>query len=301
MVQNPLPFHALQGFEAAARHLKFSRAAAELGITPTAMSKLIGQLEATLDVRLFHRTTRSVALTEAGQRLATSVGPALAQLRSGVEQAVAGTREAAGTLRINTSHVAWKMLLEPHLRGFIRACPRVQLDVSIDNVASDIVARGFDVGIRPGRGLQRDVVGVQLSGPQRLIVVGAPSYLAHAGTPKALGDLLSHDCIRQRLGNDRWLEWTLLERGKAVTTAVRGHLVMDEMRGVLGAAVEGNGLAYVFESFAASDLAAGRLKHVLERHALRREPFYLYYPNRQQMPLKLRAFIDFFRERNRAA
>lgn len=301
VVQNALPFHALVGFEAAARHLRFARAAAELGITPTAMSKLIGQLEATLEVRLFHRTTRSVSLTEAGRRLAANVGPALAQLRNGIEEAAAGAGEAAGILRINTSYVAWRILIEPHLRGFVRAYPRVQLDVALDNVARDIFSQGYDAGIRPGRALQRDVVGVQLGAAQKLVAVGSPGYLAHAGTPASLDDLLSHDCILQRLGDDRRLEWTFLERGKPVTVAVRGHLIVDEMRAALSAAVEGHGLAYVFESFAAGDVAARRLKRVLERHEQPREPFFLYYPTRRQLPAKLRAFIDYFSKQNQNA
>lgn len=300
MVQNrDLPLNALVGFEAAARHLRFSKAAAELHITPTAMSKLINQLEASLDVRLFNRTTRSVALTEAGQRLAATIAPALQQLRTGVDEAGAAPTEAAGTLRINTSYVAWKMLLEPHVRAFFREHPKVKLDVSLENVAVDVVERGFDAGIRPGRGLQADMVGVQLSPPQRLLVVGAPGYLARNGRPKTIDALLTHDCVRQRLGAERWLEWTLLDGRKRVTTAVQGRLIVDEMRSALSLAAEGNGLAYVFDSFARTELTSGAVEAVLEKHALPREPFFLYYPSRRQVPPKLRAFIDFFRSRNR--
>jgi DNA-binding transcriptional LysR family regulator len=300
MVQNAdLPLAGLVGFEAAARHLRFARAAAELRITPTAMSKLIGQLEERLGTRLFHRTTRSVALTEAGQRLAASVGPALGQLRTGVEEAGSAPAEAAGTLRINTSYVAWKTLVEPHLHAFLRQHPHVKVEASLDNRAGDIVASGFDVGIRPGRGLQRDVVGVQLSPPLRLVVVGAASYLARAGRPRTPSDLLGHDCIRQRLSPERWFEWTLLDGRKTVTTEVQGRVIVDEMRSALSLAVEGIGLAYVFESFAKSELAAGNVEIVLQKHALPREAFFLYYPSRKQVPPKLRAFSGFFRAKNR--
>jgi DNA-binding transcriptional LysR family regulator len=299
VVQKDLSLNELVAFEAVARHLRFARAAAELGVTPTAMSKLIRRLEASLDVRLFHRTTRSVALTEAGQQLAATAAPALAQLRSGLEQVGGSVGQAVGTLRVNTSYVAFEVLLAPHLRTFTRAHPRVELDITVDNVAGDIVRRGFDLGIRPGRALQRDMVAVQLGGPQRLIVVGSPAYLAHAGSPASVSDLLAHDCIRQRLGGDRWLEWSLVHRGKPLTPAVTGHLVVDEMRAALDSAAQGNGLAYVFESFAAQELSAKRVKRVLEDHALPREPFFLYYPSRASLPAKVRAFIDHFRERNR--
>jgi len=296
MVQN---LNALIGFEAAARHLRFARAAAELHVTPTAMSKLISQLESSLGVRLFHRTTRSVALTEAGQRLASTIGPALQQLRAGLDEVGAEPAEAAGTLRINTSYVAWKVLLEPRVREFNAKHPRVKLDVSLENLAVDIVQRGFDAGIRPGRGLHADAVAVPLSGPQRLVVVGAPSYLAKHGRPKTLEALLTHDCIRQRLGAERWLEWTLLSGRKPVTLAVQGRLIVDEMRSALSLACGGSGLAYVFESFAKEDLARGAVEVVLPKQALPREPFCLYYPSRRQVAPKLRAFIDFFRARGR--
>jgi len=299
MARRVSALNGLVAFETVARHLRFAQAAAELGVSPTAMSKLIRQLEASLDVRLFHRTTRSVALTEAGQQLASTVSPALAQLKAGLEQARASEGQAVGTLRVNTSYVAFKVFLAPHLRAFARAHPKVELDMTVDNVSVDIVRRGFDVGIRPGRALQRDMVAVQLGGPQRLIVVGSPAYLAHAGSPRSVADLLAHDCIRQRLGGDHWLDWTLMQQGKPLRAAVTGHLVVDEMRSALDAATQGNGLAYVFESFAAQELAARRVKRVLGDHALVREPFFLYYPSRAYLPAKLRAFIDHFRDWNR--
>lgn len=300
MVQNrDLPISALIGFESVARHLRFARAAAELQITPTAMSKLINQLEEVLNVRLFNRTTRSVALTEAGQRLAATIAPALQQLRTGVEEAGAAPTEAAGTLRINTSYVAWQTLLEPRTRAFLRAHPKVKLDVSLENLTVDVVERGFDAGIRPGRGLQADMIAVQLSAPQRLVIVGAPGYLAKHGRPKTIEAVLEHDCIRQRLGEERWLEWTLVDGRKRVTPAVQGRLIVDDMRSALSLAIGGNGLAYVFESFARNDLKTRAVEIVLGKHALQREPFFLYYPSRRQVPPKLRAFIDFFRSRNR--
>lgn len=286
----------LFAFEVAARHLNFARAARELDVTPTAMSKTIKQLEAQLGTRLFNRTTRSVALTESGARLRESLLPALAQIRSSVEQARATSTRPSGLLRLNTSYVAYAALIEPHLGAFLERFPEIRLDVQIDNGLSDIVAEGFDAGIRLGHALQRDMVAVPLGPLQQLVCVGSPGYLGAHGTPLAPKDLLSHDCILQRLGSGgRLLEWRFTVAGKPVAIAVQGQLRFNEMRPVLTAAREGCGLAYVFRQFAADDLRSGRLAVVLERFSKPSEAFHLYYPSRAQMPGKLRAFIDFVR------
>jgi DNA-binding transcriptional LysR family regulator len=297
-----LPLAALATFECVARRLHFSRAAEELRVTPTAVSKTIAQLEAYLGARLLHRTTRSVALTEAGTQLAAATAPALAALAGGVEDVRGAGDEAAGTLRVSTSYVAYTTLLEPHLRGFFAAYPRVTVELSIDSAPTDIVGRGFDIGIRPGRAVKQDMVAVALGPVQRLVVVAAPGYLARAGRPRRPADLLAHACIRQRLAIDgRLLEWTLRRGKERRTLDVTGPLVLDDMRAVLGAARADNGLAYVFEHLAAPDLASGALERVLPDHELVREAFFLYYPSRAQLPRKLRAFIDWFRDRNEPA
>jgi DNA-binding transcriptional LysR family regulator len=290
---------AVVTFESVARHLRFARAATELRVTPTAVSKTIAQLEEHLGVRLLNRTTRSVSLTEAGARLLDTAGPALSALKSGFEQARTTGDTPAGVLRVNTSYVAFTMLFEPYLRGFLTAYPRVATEFSIDSAPSDIVLRGCDAGVRPGRAVQHDMIAVAIGPLQRLVVVGAPSYLARAGRPKQLKDLLDHTCIRQRLSTGgRFLEWTLRAGKERATLDVNGPLVLDDMRSVLGAAREGNGLAYLFEQFAARDLDAGLLERVLPAHTLVREAFFLYYPSRHKLPPKLRVFIDWFREKN---
>jgi len=287
----------LVAFEVVARHLNFARAAAELEVTPTAMSKTIKQLEEQLAVRLFNRTTRSVALTESGARLFASLVPALAQIRSSIEQASVAATKPAGQLKLNTSYVAYAALIEPHLETFLARYPEISLDVTIDNGLSDIVGGGFDAGIRLGHALQRDMIAVPLGPLQQLVVVGSPKYLAARGTPKTPKDLLDHECIRQRLGPGRFLDWTF------ATTAidVRGRLVFNEMHSVLSAAREGCGLAYVFRQFAAAALRSKQVVPVLERHAKVREAFHVYYPSRAQMPGKLRAFIELVRAANFAA
>ncbi|MFT3775934.1 MAG: LysR family transcriptional regulator [Minicystis sp.] len=304
MVHNPpafseLPLGAIVTFECVARHLRFARAAAELRVTPTAVSKTIGQLEEQLGVRLLNRTTRSVSLTEAGARLLDAAGPALSGIKRGVEEARTAGGSPAGALRISTSYVAFAMLFEPHLAGFLAAYPRVSPEFSIDSAPSDIVARGFDAGVRPGRAVQHDMIAVAIGPVQRLVVVGAPRYLARAGRPRQPRDLLDHACIRQRVSaGGRFLDWTLRAGKERATVDVKGPLVLDDMRSALGAAREGVGLAYVFEQFAARDVEAGTLERVLPGHALVREAFFLYYPSREKLPPKLRVFVDWFREKN---
>jgi len=306
MVQNQvarpeLPLNALVTFECVARHLRFARAADELRVTPTSVSKTIAQLEEQMGVRLLNRTTRSVALTEAGTRLLESAAPALALLRQGFEDARSTTEAPAGSLRINTSYVAFTMLFEPHLAEFLRAFPRIVPEFSIESAAEDIVARGFDAGVRPGRAVQQDMVAVPLGPVQKLVVVGAPSYLERAGRPKKTTDLLGHACIRQRVSaGERFLPWTLRAGKEISALEVPTTLILDDMRAVLDAALAGVGLAYVFEQFAAPELRHGVLERVLPGCALVREAFYLYFPSRRNLPPKLRVFADWFRTKNEA-
>jgi DNA-binding transcriptional LysR family regulator len=202
-------------------------------------------------------------------------------------------------LRVNMSYVAFALLFEPHLRGFLAAHPQVTVELAIDSTPADIVGAGFDAGVRPGHAVKQDMVAVPLGPVQRLVVVGAPSYLKAAGRPKQTKDLLGHDCIRQRLSSGGpFLEWTLRAGKERVSLDVKGSLVLDDMRSVLGAARAGNGLAYVFEQFATPDLKRGALERVLPTHELIREAFFLYYPSRRQLPLKLRVFVDWFRRKN---
>ncbi|HSI59853.1 MAG TPA: LysR family transcriptional regulator [Ideonella sp.] len=286
-------------FAIVARELSFARAAAELDITPTAMSKTIKQLEGQLGARLFNRTTRSVALTDTGSQLLATLAPALEQIRSSLEQVQASTSRPSGTLRINTSYVAYVSLIEPHLARFVARYPELHVELSVDNGLSDIVASGFDAGIRLGHALQRDMVAVPLGPLQQLVVVGSASYLGERGVPKAPKDLLAHECIRQRLGGrGRMLEWGFQVAAKPVEIDVQGRLVFSEMRPVVAAACAGVGLAYVFRQFASREIEAEQLTVLLERYCVPREGFHLYYPHRSQMPAKLRLFVDFIRDAN---
>ena len=297
--QPPVHLPALLAFECVARRLSFARAAEELDVTPTAISKTIKQLEAQLDVRLFNRTTRSVALTEAGTKLLGTLAPALAQIRDSLQQTGDFSERPHGLLRINTSYAAYAILIQAHLASFGERYPEITLDITLDNNLSDIVAGGFDAGIRLGHALQRDMIAVPL-GPmqQQLTVVGSPRYFKRRGTPKTPHDLLEHDCIRQRLNRARFFEWEFRLDGKDVTVDVRGRLVLDEMRAVLGAACQGNGLGLVFRQFATAEIASGAVVPLLDRFLPPDQPFHLYYANRAHTPSKLRAFIDFMQTAN---
>lgn len=291
--QRPIHLPALVSFECVARHLSFVRAAEELDITTTAISKTIKQLEAQLAVRLFNRTTRSVALTEAGRKLLATLAPALAQIRDSVQQVGDASERPHGLLRINTSYVAYAALLQPHLAAFGARYPEITLELTLDNNLSDIVAGGFDAGIRLGHALQRDVIAVRLGPVQQLTVVGSPRYFKLHGTPKSPHELLEHECIRQRLNRARFFEWEFRLDGKDVTIDVSGRLIVDEMRAALGAACQGSGLALVFRQFAAAEIATGAVIPILDKFLPPDDPFHLYYANRAHTPSKLRAFIEF--------
>ena len=297
----PRPAHlpALVSFECVARHLSFVRASEELDVTTTAISKTIKQLEAQLGVRLFNRTTRSVALTEAGTKLLDTLAPALAQIGDAVQQAGDFSERPQGVLRINTSYVAYAALIQPRLAAFGERYPEITLDITIDNNLSDIVAGGFDAGIRLGHALQRDMIAVSLGPMQQLTVVGSPRYLKRRGTPRTPHELLEHDCIRHRLNRGRFFEWEFRIGGKDVTVDVRGRLVLDDMRAVLGAACQGSGLGLVFRQFATAEIASGAIVSILDEFLPPDQPFHLYYANRVHTPNNLRAFIEFMQAVNR--
>ncbi|MBY0410072.1 MAG: LysR family transcriptional regulator, partial [Burkholderiaceae bacterium] len=263
----PVHLPGLLTFEAAARHLNFARAAAELGVTPTAVSRTIKTVEAQLGVRLFNRTTRSVSLTEAGSSLNSKMAPALALIRNSLSEALLATDQPSGTVRVNSSYVAYRMLVEPHLEAFLASFPWIHVEISLDNLLGDIVGAGFDIGIRMGKKVQSDMVAMQLGSVQKRIVVAAPDYFQHRKEPRSIDDLLSQDCIRQRYSvGGRWFEWKFDVNGQTVQVDVQGRLLFDEMRSVLDSAVQGQGVGFLFEEFAKQELASGQLRQILKPH-----------------------------------
>lgn len=294
----PSMLPALSVFLTVARTLSFARAADELRISSTAVSKTIKQLEAGLGTRLLNRTTRSVSLTDAGSQLLSAIQPAFASVENAIEQVRSDYDQPSGELRVNTSHVGYVSLIEPHLPDFLKLYPALSVEISIDNVLSDIVGAGFDVGVRLGHTVQQDMVGIPLGERQQRVVVASPEYLAEYGAPLEPQDLIRHKCIRQRLhARGQFYEWVFLVNDRNQQINVDSNVIYDEMRAAVSAALNGVGLAYVFKQFAEQEIAKGRLRVVLETFSPSGEPFFLYYPHRTQMPAKLRVFVDFFKEK----
>ncbi len=286
-------------FDCVARHMNFARAAEELMVTPTAVSKTIKGLEAQVGVRLFNRNTRSVALTEAGHTLLGNLKPALEQIKFSLTDVVEHADRPAGLLRLTTSYVAYATLIEPHVQAFLAQYPEITLEISLDSSLVDIVDKGFDAGIRLGHAVQRDMIVAPLGPIQTLVAVASPDYLAHAGTPQHPNDLLQHICVRQRLSNQaRFFEWSFLIEGKPAVIDVHGQFIVDEMRLAAAAAQNGVGIAYVFRHFIDEALQSGKLTALLPQYSQPRGAFHIYYPSKRHMSPKLRIFIDHIRAAN---
>ncbi|WP_426661110.1 LysR family transcriptional regulator [Rhodanobacter aciditrophus] len=299
--------YALRAFRAIAEHGSFTRAAAALDVTASALSQTLRRLEAQLGTRLLHRTTRRVGLSEAGHELLRRIAPALKELDAAMDALRQHGDRPAGLLRLTVPDVVAIALLDPLLGEFMARWPAVKLDIHVDNGLSDLIAEGFDAGIRLGERLQRDMVAVPVSGPLRSVVVGSPAYFAHHGRPSQPRELEAHDCINFRQASSRALyRWEFAHRsgprkGQWFELPVDGRLTVNHVPLAVRAAVEGAGLACVLEPFAREALADGRLESVLDDWLPPFDGFHLYYPSRFQVPPKLRVFIDFLRERRQAA
>lgn len=298
MSKAPLP--DLISFATVARLRSFRRAAAELGVSPSALSHALRGLEERLGVRLLNRTTRSVTPSEAGQRLLARLSPALRDIDDALEDINDFRATPVGTLRLNVPRSAAHMLLAPLVSRFLAAYPQMRVELITDDSLIDIVAAGYDAGVRFGESLQGDMVAVPLGPPQRLAVVASPKYLKQHGVPKTPHDLAAHNCIRHRFPGGRLYHWEFERAGVALPMEVDGSLTLGEQELMLRAAEDGVGIACVFEGQAQSRLAARRLRRVLEDWCAPMPGFYLYYPSRRQMPAGLRAFVDLVRESNGA-
>lgn len=275
----------------------FRKAAAELGIAPSAVSHAVSALEASLGVRLLARTTRSVAPTEEGRLLLDTLTPALSDIGTAMEALADRQASPAGPLRITMPLIAAEDIVMPRLGAFLLAYPDVELELRTDDRFEDIVEKGFDAGLRLGEHLEADMVAVRASGPWRGLIVGAPSYFEKYPKPLQPRDLMQHRCIRRRFSSGRIYRWELEKDGRQVTVDVNGPLIVTDQRLMRAAALDGAGLAYVFDQRVAEDIAAGRLVPVLEDWCPPFDGFSIYYPTRRQMRPALRAFVDFFRYR----
>jgi DNA-binding transcriptional LysR family regulator len=290
----------LEAVLAVARQRSFRAAATELGMSTSALSHTVAALETRLGVRLFNRTTRSVSLSEAGEQFVAGVAPALSAIRDAIEQASSRRHTPAGTLRINTSAGAARQVLTPLILEYLRRYPEMKVDIVTEGRLVDIVVDGFDAGIRLAESVPQDMIAVPLGSSQRMVVVGAPAYFAKHAPPRTPADLAAHQCIRSRMANRAIWRWEFERRGESVSVDVQGPLTLDESTLMLEAARAGVGLAYLSEWNVADDLAAGRLRSVLEDWTPPFDGMCLYYPGRRHVPAGLRALIELIREKRDA-
>lgn len=287
-------FTQLSAFATIADCGSFVRAAAQLGVSPSALSQTIRNLEERLGVRVLNRTTRSVALTDAGEKLLARIQPALHELDDAVEVVNAFRGRPAGTLRVNVPRVAATMVIEPLLGRFLTDYPEIVLEITADDALADIVAGGFDAGIRLGEQLQQEMVAVKLGGQMRQIAVAAPDYIARHGRPKTPRDLHAHRCINLRENaSGRLHRWQFKRDKQVFEVAVDGPLIVNDVGLGVRAAIDGVGIAYPLAYQAAPSIRDGRLVTLLEEWSPPIPGLFLYYPSRRQVPAALRVFIEY--------
>jgi DNA-binding transcriptional LysR family regulator len=286
----------LNAFLIVADHLSFRAAAAQLGVTASALSHTMRQLEERLGVRLLHRTTRNVSLTDAGLRLLEQVRPAIDQISGALQTLQEQRQRPFGRLRIHASHLAAAAVIAPMWGRFLSAYPEVQLDLWVETRPVDIVANGFDAGVGAKHWAAVDMIAVRVGPPAKVAVVGAPEYFERRRPPRTLDDLAAHSCIGYRYTpNGALVPCSFMRNGKTKRIAVTGAVTINGPELAVRAAVDGLGIAYTLEDLAAPFLRTGQLVRVLENFSPNVEPFFLYYPGHRQIPAALRAFIDMIR------
>lgn len=286
---------ALDGVEAflsVARHRSFRKAAAELGVTPSAISQAVRALEARVGAALFIRTTRNVGLSEAGERFHSRAKPAFEELVAASQIARGLGQRPAGLLRLTVPRAVVPILLEPLIASFCQTYPEVEVEIAASEELVDLAAGGFDAGVRLGQFIAADMVAVRLTLPFPFVVVSSPEYLRRRGRPECIDDLRRHACLRIRRSNGSIAPWSFVSGNRPIEVIVAGPLIAYDFPTILGAAAEDMGLAQVPEPIAAGLVRAGKLLHLLQPFAPLAPGVFLYYPSRHQMMPKLRAFID---------
>ncbi|MHC1948318.1 LysR family transcriptional regulator [Bradyrhizobium sp. UFLA06-06] len=291
----------VEAFLAVAQHRSFRRAAAELGVTPSAISQAVRALEARLGAVLFIRTTRSVGLTDAGERFLARARPAFEELVAASGAARELGQKPAGLLRLTVPRSVVPILLEPLIASFCKAYPEIEVELAASEELVDLAAGGFDAGIRMGQFINPDMVAVRLTKPFPFAIVGSPDYLARRGRPKRPDDLRAHACLRLRRSNGGLAPWSLNDNGRSIELAVSGSFIGHDFPTLVGAAVEGVGLAQVPAPLVSGAVKEKKLVRVLEPFAPTTPGVFLYYPGHRQIMPKLRAFIDHVKSRPRAA
>ncbi|MCY1018187.1 LysR family transcriptional regulator [Pyxidicoccus sp. MSG2] len=291
------PLNALSAFLVVGRRLSFAAAAHQLGVSPSALSQSVRQLEARVGVPLLTRTTRSVALTDAGQRLMERAGPSVELALEALRTVTASAGEVTGRVRLSVPRVVLAPIITPILLRFAERYPQVEVELRVEDGFVDIVAEGLDAGIRPSETIARDMVQVRVMKKHRFVVAGAPSYLKRKGVPQRPEDLLEHDCLNiiQPSTGSRYA-WEL-ERGKKQwRIPVRGPLLCTDEQTLIAMAEAGIALMYAFEPTIEPHLKRGTLRRVLEPYAAQVDGFFLYFPSRAQVSPAFRAFLDVARE-----
>jgi DNA-binding transcriptional LysR family regulator len=288
---------AVAAFARVAQHASFSKAAAQLGVSPSALSQTVRALEARLGMRLLNRTTRRVGVTEAGALFLQRVLPALEQFAAAFSELDELRGKPTGTLRISLPRVAMLTLVAPLLREFCSAYPHIRLELIADDRFVDLVGEGFDAGIRLGESLAQGMIAVRATREMRVAVVGSPDYFRRNPRPLQPSDLHQHPCVRFRFSSGAIYRWEFGRDGQDFEIDVDGPLICNDNMLTLLAAKQGLGLAHLMEDMVREDLKSGALVRVLEEWCPPFRGFYLYYPSRAQMPLKLRVLIDFLAAR----
>jgi DNA-binding transcriptional LysR family regulator len=287
------PLNALNAFIAVARRRSFAKAARDLGVSTSALSQSVRQLESRLGITLLTRTSRTVALTDAGQRLLENAGAAVDQALESLRTVSARPGEVTGRVRLSVPALAVPLVVSPILPRFAERHPKVEVEIQVENRFVNIVAEGIDAGIRLSEAIERDMVQVRLTEPARFVVAAAPAYLERRGSPQKPEDLLQHECIgiRASAGGSRYA-WELERGRKTWRVPVQGQFTTGDPELMRDLAITGLGLVYAYEPSIADDLRRGRLRIVLEPYAASVPGFFLYFPSRAQVSPALRAFVD---------
>jgi DNA-binding transcriptional LysR family regulator len=284
-------------FLAVARQGGFAAAASELGMSPSAVSHAIRAIEERLGAPLFARTTRSVALTETGRRLYESIGSALQEVQDALERARSERGQVTGHLRLNVPPVALPLAITPVITELARRHPELVVEVTSDSTLTDIVATGYDAGVRLGEMIERDMIAVRLTAPFKAIMVASPAYLAAKGRVKSVADLSRHNCIGYRLiASGGIYAWELLDKGEDVSVKVTGSTLVNDPLYAKELALSGVGIAYLFEPLVREEIRKGSLRWVLPEAAIDEPGLFLYFPRRAGEAPKLRTFIQVARE-----
>ena len=294
-------FTGLSEFLAVADHASFRAAAAELNVTPAAVSQAIRALEVRVGMPLFQRTTRRVALTEAGADFLAQLRPAAAQIAESLEALANLRRRPSGHLRLSVPRIAIELVIAPVLSEFRRACPDVEVAIDVDDMSVDLAADRFDAGIRLGEFIERDMIAARLTPDFRWVVVGAPSYFETRRRPRSPQQLIDHECIGYRYPTARTVaRWQFVRDGRPYSVEPRSAVIVNDHITMVALARQGVGLAYTAELVAARELASGELESVLKSHLPTTPGLFLYFPARSENQPKLRAFIDVAKQRRRA-